>query len=164
MENKIKIKVEEEVLRLSIPTENGMIVINEPSKKFKSDLVNSMVTLLADGKDVDDKQVMLDLINHCTNVEFDGDIFESTNLSHEAQMIVNEIISIFQDIVAEACQLVKLAMQQAKNEALQNEIIKEKDVIEEIIEERKVKEEVKEIKEKRNVKKPSRSRGKMSRR
>ena len=151
MENKITIKVEEKILRLSIPTENGIIVINEPSKEFKTTITNSMVVLLAEGKDIDDKQIILDLINHCTNVEFDGDIFASTNLSHETQMVVNEVISIFQDIVAEACQLVKLAMQQAKNEALQNEIIKEKNEIEKIVEVKQNKEEV----EKREVKKPS---------
>ena len=33
MENKIKLNVEEKVLRISIPTDNGVIVVNNPSDK-----------------------------------------------------------------------------------------------------------------------------------
>lgn len=169
MENKIKINVEEEILRISIPTDNGVIVVNNPSDKLKNELVALLVNCIVENKDFDERKIMQDLIDNCTNVEFEGDIFEATNLTHEAKMVTNEILIIFQEIIAEAYQVIKLAMQQAKNEMLQNEILDEKN---EVIEKTKeiqekaeeVKEEVKEEIPHKTVRKPQRSRGKVSRR
>lgn len=138
MKDRVKINLEEEkVLRLEIPTDNGMVVINNPSTKIKNELVNELVMYVAKGEDFDEKEIMLNLIKHCTNVEFEGDIFETTNLTHEAQMITNEILLIFQEMIAEAYGLIKLAMQQMKNENLQNEILKDKEEIEEVVVEKK---------------------------
>ena len=169
MENKVKLNVEEKVLRISIPTDNGTIVVNNPSDKLKNELVGLLVNCIVENKDFDERKLMQDLIDNCTNVEFEGDIFEATNLTHEAKMITNEILIIFQEIIAEAYQVIKLAMQQAKNEMLQNEILDEKDKIiekaKEIQEEKmeEIKEEVKEEVPHKTVRKPQRSRGKVSR-
>ena len=169
MENKIKLNVEEKILRISIPTDNGTIVVNNPSDKLKNELVSLLVNCIVENKDFDERKLMQDLIDDCTNVEFEGDIFESTNLTHEAKMITNEILMIFQEIMAEAYQIIKIAMQQAKNEMLQNEILDEKDKIiekaKEIQEEKteEIKEEVKEEVPHKTVRKPQRSRGKVSR-
>lgn len=169
MENKIKLNVEEKILRISIPTDNGIIVVNNPSDKLKNELVGLLVNCIVENKDFDERKLMQDLIDDCTNVEFEGDIFESTNLTHEAKMITNEILMIFQEIMAEAYQIIKIAMQQAKNEMLQNEILDEKDKIiekaKEIQEEKmeEIKEEVKEEVPHKTVRKPQRSRGKVSR-
>ena len=169
MENKIKLNVEEKVLRLSIPTDNGVIVVNNPSDKLKNELVGLLVNCIVENKDFDERKLMQDLIDNCTNVEFEGDIFEATNLTHEAKMITNEILIIFQEIIAEAYQIIKLAMQQTKNEMLQNEILDEKnEVIEkakEIQEEKaeEIKEEVKEETPHKPVRKPQRSRGRVNR-
>ena len=169
MENKIKLNVEEKVLRISIPTDNGIIVVNNPSDKLKNELVGLLVNCIVENKDFDERKLMQDLIDDCTNVEFEGDIFEATNLTHEAKMITNEILMIFQEIMAEAYQIIKIAMQQAKNEMLQNEILDEKDKIiekaKEIQEEKmeEIKEEVKEEVPHKTVRKPQRSRGKVSR-
>ena len=169
MENKIKLNVEEKVLRISIPTDNGTIVVNNPSDKLKNELVGLLVNCIVENKDFDERKLMQDLIDDCTNVEFEGDIFETTNLTHEAKMITNEILMIFQEIMAEAYQIIKIAMQQAKNEMLQNEILDEKDKIiekaKEIQEEKmeEIKEEVKEEVPHKTVRKPQRSRGKVSR-
>ncbi len=169
MENKIKLNVEEKILRISIPTDNGTIVVNNPSDKLKNELVGLLVNCIVENKDFDERKLMQDLIDDCTNVEFEGDIFESTNLTHEAKMITNEILMIFQEIMAEAYQIIKIAMQQAKNEMLQNEILDEKDKIiekaKEIQEEKmeEIKEEVKEEVPHKTVRKPQRSRGKVSR-
>lgn len=169
MENKVKLNVEEKVLRISIPTDNGTIVVNNPSDKLKNELVGLLVNCIVENKDFDERKLMQDLIDDCTNVEFEGDIFESTNLTHEAKMITNEILIIFQEIMAEAYQIIKLAMQQAKNEMLQNEILDEKNEIvekaKEIQEEKaeEIKEEVKEEVPHKTVRKPQRSRGKVSR-
>ena len=172
MENKIKLIAEEEVLRISIPTDKGMIVVNNPSQKLRNELLNLLVTSITENKDFDERKIIQDLIDDCTNVEFEGDIFESTNLTYEAKMITNEILIIFQEIIGEAYQIIKIAMQQAKNEMLEDKILDEKN---EIIEKAKevqekaeeVKEEVKEeIKEEiphRTVKKPQRGRGRVSR-
>ena len=169
MENKIKLNVEEKILRISIPTDNGTIVVNNPSDKLKNELVGLLVNCIVENKDFDERKLMQDLIDDCTNVEFEGDIFESTNLTHEAKMITNEILMIFQEIMAEAYQIIKIAMQQAKNEMLQNEILDEKDKIiekaKEIQEEKteEIKEEVKKEVPHKTVRKPQRSRGKVSR-
>ena len=169
MENKIKLNVEKKILRISIPTDNGTVVVNNPSDKLKNELVGLLVNCIVENKDFDERKLMQDLIDDCTNVEFEGDIFEATNLTHEAKMITNEILMIFQEIMAEAYQIIKIAMQQAKNEMLQNEILDEKnEVIEkakEIQEEKmeEIKEEVKEEVPHKTVRKPQRSRGKVSR-
>ena len=169
MENKIKLNVEEKVLRISIPTDNGVIVVNNPSDKLKNELVGLLVNCIVENKDFDERKLMQDLIDDCTNVEFEGDIFEATNLTHEAKMITNEILIIFQEIIAEAYQIIKLAMQQTKNEMLQNEILDEKNEIiekaKEIQEEKaeEIKEEVKEETPHKPVRKPQRSRGRVSR-
>ena len=169
MENKIKLNVEEQILRISIPTDNGVIVVNNPSDKLKNELVGLLVNCIVENKDFDERKLMQDLIDNCTNVEFEGDIFEATNLTHEAKMITNEILMIFQEIMAEAYQIIKIAMQQAKNEMLQNEILDEKDKIiekaKEIQEEKaeEIKEEVKEEISHKTVRKPQRSRGRVSR-
>lgn len=169
MENKIKLNAEEKILRISIPTDNGVIVVNNPSDKLKNELVGLLVNCIVENKDFDERKLMQDLIDNCTNVEFEGDIFEATNLTHEAKMITNEILIIFQEIIAEAYQVIKLAMQQAKNEMLQNEILDEKDKIiekaKEIQEEKaeEIKEEVKEEISHKTVRKPQRSRGRVSR-
>ena len=167
MENKIKINVEEEkVLRLSIPSDNGTIVINNPTIGLKNELISMLITCITENKDFDEKKIMSVLIDDCTNVEFEGDIFEATHLSHEAQMITNELLIIFQELIGEAYQILKIAMQQAKNEMIQNEILKEKD---EILEKAEEIQEVQEGKIVENnvphktVKKPQRSRGKVSR-
>lgn len=165
MEKNIKIKVkEEDILRLSIPTEEGIIIINNPSKKFKADLVNELVIQLSKNENINEKEIVLKLVNHCTNVEFDGDIFESENLTHEAQMIVNEILSILHEIISEAYQLIKIAIQQAKNEVLQKEVLEEKDNVLEIVEKRKEEKEIEKELPKKNIKKPNRRKGSVSRR
>ena len=169
MENKIKLNVEEKVLRISIPTDNGTIIVNNPSDKLKNELVGLLVNCIVENKDFDERKLKQDLIDDCTNVEFEGDIFEATNLTHEAKMITNEILMIFQEIMAEAYQIIKIAMQQAKNEMLQNEILDEKDKIiekaKEIQEEKieEIKEEVKEEIPHKTVRKPQRSRGRVNR-
>ena len=169
MENKIKLNVEEKILRISIPTDNGVIVVNNPSDKLKNELIGLLVNCIVENKDFDERKLMQDLIDNCTNVEFEGDIFEATNLTHEAKMITNEILIIFQEIMAEAYQIIKIAMQQAKNEMLQNEILDEKNEIiekaKEIQEEKieEIKEEVKEEIPHKTVRKPQRSRGKVNR-
>lgn len=169
MENKIKLNVEEQILRISIPTDNGVIVVNNPSDKLKNELVALLVNCIVENKDFDERKLMQDLIDNCTNVEFEGDIFEATNLTHEAKMITNEILIIFQEIIAEAYQIIKLAMQQTKNEMLQNEILDEKNEIiekaKEIQEEKveEIKEEVKEEMPHKTVRKPQRSRGRVNR-
>ena len=169
MENKIKLNVEEQILRISIPTDNGVIVVNNPSDKLKNELIGLLVNCIVENKDFDERKLMQDLIDNCTNVEFEGDIFEATNLTHEAKMITNEILIIFQEIIGEAYQIIKIAMQQAKNEMLQNEILDEKHKIiekaKEIQEEKmeEIKEEVKEEISHKIVRKPQRSRGRVNR-
>lgn len=164
MNNKIKINAEVEELRLSIPTNDGTIVVRNPKGDFKNEVIKYMVDCIIMDNELDEKKIMLDLIDHCTNVEFDMDIFKAVNLSHTAQMITNEILLIFQEMVSEASQVVMLVVQQTKNELKQREIIEENN---EMLKDLK-KEEVELIKEDvevphKVVKKPQRSRGKVVR-
>lgn len=164
MEERIKMKAEEnKTLRISIPTPNGVAVVNNPSDKFKGELIKMLIECITKNEDFDEKKIMLDLINHCTNVEFEGDIFEVEHLTHEAKMITNEILIIFQELTQEAYQILRLAMQQAKNEVEQNKILDEKDEILEKVNKQE-KEEIKEEVPHREIRKPQRSRGKISRR
>ena len=159
MKNKIRINAEVEVLRLSIPSNKGTIVVNNPKTELKNEMIKYLVNCMIEDKDIDEKKIMLELIDNCTNVEFDMDIFEAKNLSHEAQMITNEILIIFQEIVGEAGQVVRLVLQQTKNEMEQKEIVEEnKEMKKEKVEEKEIEEIPHKV-----VKKPQRSRGKMIR-
>ena len=154
MKDKIKVNLnEEKVLRLSVEMDEGVAIVNNPTQAFRQEIVNKIVVCLTKNEDFDEKQMMLDLINHCTNVEFEGDVFEAVYLSHEVQMITNEVLIIFQELVSEAYQLIQLALQQVKNERLQNEILDERKEIDKV----EVKEEEVGVPQKA-VKKPQRSR------
>lgn len=153
MKDKIKVNLnEEKVLRLSVEMDEGVAVVNNPTQAFRQEMVNKIVVCLTKNEDFDEKQMMMDLINHCTNVEFEGDVFEAVYLSHEVQMITNEVLIIFQELVSEAYQLIQLALQQVKNERLQSEILDERKEIDKV----EVKEEV--GVPQKAVKKPQRSR------
>ena len=169
MSKKIKINTERKIEpRLSIPYNGQMLVVNDPSEKFKSDLMTEIIETIVEDKELDEKKILLKLIDHCTNVEFDKDILEVEYLTHEAKLITNEVLVIFQEIVGETYQLMQLALEQTRNEALQEGILNEKNKIEIEVEKnqknkekiKKIKEEeiVEEVKETRVVKKPQRRR------
>ena len=163
MKEKIKVNVEVKKERLSIPTDRGTIVVNNPSDEFKNDTIKYMVECILEDKDFDEKKIMLDLIDNCTNVEFDMNIFEAKNLSHEAQMITNEILLLFQEIVEESGQVVKLILQQTKNELMREEVREENKELAEKTEEKNNPQEVEEKTPQKTVRKPQRSRGRVVR-
>lgn len=163
MDKKIKVNVEENKQRITIPTDNGTIIVENPSQKLKNELIDELVKTIMKNEDFDERKMMLKLIDDCTNVEFDKDVFEVEYLSHEAKMITNEILLIFQEIISEAYQIINLVLQQVKNEEIQNELLKEKNKIEKMVEERENIEEEKEVEviketEKKEVRKPQRRR------
>ena len=45
---KIKLNVEKKILRISIPADNGTIVVNNPSDKLKNELVGLLVNCIVD--------------------------------------------------------------------------------------------------------------------
>ena len=155
--SKIKLNVEKKVEpRLTIPYNGELIVVNEPSENLKNKMIENLIELITENKDFDEKEMLQKLINHCTNVEFDKDVFEVVELSHEARMVTNEILIIFQEIIEETHQFMKILMQQMRNEALQEDIIKEKDkMVEDVEKIEKVK-----VEEKRVARKPQRRRKK----
>lgn len=158
MEKKIKVNVEKNKQRLTIPTDNGIIIIENPSQKLRNELIDELAQTIMKNEDFDERKMMLRLIDDCTNVEFNKDVFEVEYLSHEAKMITNEILLIFQEIISEAYQIINLVLQQIKNEELQNELLEEKNKIEKMVIEKENEEEeiVKEVK--REVRKPQRRR------
>lgn len=165
MDNKIKLNAEKRVEpRLTIPYEGNLIIVNEPSENFTKEMITELMELITENKNFDEKKMLRSLIDHCTNVEFDKDVFEVEHLSHEAKMVTNEILIIFQEIIEETNQLMKILMQQIKNDALQEDIIKEKNkMVEEIknIEENTEKKDViKKVEEVRVTRKPQRRRKK----
>lgn len=158
MEKKIKVNAEKNKQRLTIPTDNGIIIIENPSQELKNELIDELAQTIMKNEDFDERKMMLRLIDDCTNVEFNKDVFEVEYLSHEAKMITNEILLIFQEIISEAYQIINLVLQQIKNEELQNELLEEKNKIEKMVIEKENEEEeiVKEVK--REVRKPQRRR------
>ena len=82
-------------------------------------------------------------------------------------MITNEILVIFQEIMGETYQLIQLALEQTKNEALQENILNDKKElemeVEELVKEKDVPQEVEEYVPQRTVRKPQRSRGRVVR-
>ena len=158
MEKKIKVNVEKNKQRLTIPTDNGIIIIENPSQELRNELIDELAQTIMKNEDFDERKMMLRLIDDCTNVEFDKNVFEAEYLSHEAKMITNEILLIFQEIISEAYQIINLVLQQIKNEELQNELLEEKNKIEKMVIEKENEEEeiVKEVK--REVRKPQRRR------
>ncbi len=154
---RIKMKAEEQkTLRLSIPTENGVVIINNPSPKYKSDMVKELALKISKQEEIDERKMLFDLIDNCTNVEFEGDISAVQNLSHEAQMILNEVLIIFQEMIGETHQILRMSLQQARNEMLQNELLKESKEIRKDIEQEIIEEKI----EERSNKKVNRPRGK----
>lgn len=162
MDKKIKINAEVNKQRMTIPTDNGIIVVKNPSQKLRNELIDELATTIMKNTDFDEKVMMKKLIDDCTNVEFDKDVFEVEYLSHEAKMITNEILIIFQEIISEAYQVINLVLQQIKNEELQNGLLEEKNEIEQMVVEKENKiEDTEEIKEvKREIRKPQRRRKK----
>lgn len=165
MDNKIKLNAEKRVEpRLTIPYEGNLIIVNEPSENFTKEMITELMELITENKNFDEKKMLRSLIDHCTNVEFDKDVFEVEYLSHEAKMVTNEILIIFQEIIEETNQLMKILMQQIKNDALQEDIIKEKDKMMEEIknteENTEKKDVIKKVEEVRVTRKPQRRRKK----
>lgn len=162
MDKKIKINAEVNKQRMTIPTDNGIIVVKNPSQKLRNELIDELAIAIMKNTDFDEKVMMKKLIDDCTNVEFDKDVFEVEYLSHEAKMITNEMLIIFQEIISEAYQVINLVLQQIKNEELQNGLLEEKNEIEQMVVEKENKiEDTEEIKEvKREVRKPQRRRKK----
>ena len=56
MEKKIKMNVEKKVLRISIPTSNGVAVVNNPSEKFKNELIKMLIECITKNEDFDEKK------------------------------------------------------------------------------------------------------------
>ena len=125
-------------------------------------MITELMELITENKNFDEKRMLESLIDHCTNVEFDKDVFEVEYLSHEAKMVTNEILIIFQEIIEETNQLMKILMQQMRNDVLQEDIIEEKNRITEEIKD--IKNEKEEVIEKveytKTVRKPQRRRKK----
>ena len=139
MENKIKVKVQKQDLRLQIPYEDGVIIINEIHPQLKDSLLQEIIEVLNKKKELDERQIFLTIVDKCTNVEFDGDIFVEQYVSHEIQMLINEIMIMIQEVIQEAYQILRLVLQQAKNEIVAKEVINEVktiSVVEEKVEEK----------------------------
>ena len=145
MENKIKVKVQKQDLRLQIPYEDGVIIINEIHPQLKDSLLQEIIEVLNKKKELDEKQIFLTIVDKCTNVEFDGDIFVEQYVSHEIQMLINEIMIMIQEVIQEAYQILRLVLQQAKNEIVAKEVINEVKTISVVEEKVKEKVEVKRV-------------------
>lgn len=153
MENKIKVKVQKQDLRLQIPYEDGVIIINEIHPQLKDSLLQEIIEVLNKKKELDEKQIFLTIVDKCTNVEFDGDIFVEQYVSHEIQMLINEIMIMIQEVIQEAYQILRLVLQQAKNEIVAKEVINEVktiSVVEEKVEEKVEVKRVRKLKSRRH--------------
>ena len=98
---KITVKAEKEILRKAIPYGDEVIVINELSEKQKLELINEIQKDLINNKKIDERKFMLDIINKCTNIEFDKDVFEVEEPTYEATIIIGEVTLMFLELVEE---------------------------------------------------------------
>ena len=152
---KITVKTEKEVLRKAIPYGDEVIVINELSERQKLEIINEMQKELIANKKIDERKFMLDIIERCTNVEFDKDIFEVEEPTYEATIIIGEVTLMFLELVDEQKIYTNIQLKvngNAKKEVEEEVEIKE---IKEEVEIKEVEEEVKKI-----VKPKKRPRGK----
>ena len=152
---KITVKTEKEVLRKAIPYGDEVIVINELSERQKLEIINEMQKELTANKKIDERKFMLDIIEKCTNVEFDKDIFEVEEPTYEATIIIGEVTLMFLELVDEQKIYTNIQLKvngNAKKEVEEEVEIKE---IKEEVEIKEVEEEVKKI-----VKPKKRPRGK----
>ena len=152
---KITVKTEKEVLRKAIPYGDEVIVINELSERQKLEIINEMQKELIANKKIDERKFMLDIIDRCTNVEFDKDIFEVEEPTYEATIIIGEVTLMFLELVDEQKIYTNIQLKvngNAKKEVEEEVEIKE---IKEEVEIKEVEEEVKKI-----VKPKKRPRGK----
>ena len=158
---KITVKTEKEVLRKAIPYGDEVIVINELSERQKIELINELQKDLATDNKINERKFMLNIIDKCTNVVFDKDIFEVADPTYEVAMIIGEVTLMFLEIVEEQRLYANI---QLKINGNKKEEPKKEEVKEEVKEEPKkeeVKEEVKEeIKETKIIKPKKRPRGK----
>ena len=152
---KITIKTEKEVLRKAIPYGDEVIVINELSERQKLEIINEIQKELIANKKIDERKFILDIINKCTNVEFDKDIFEIEEPTYEATIIIGEVTLMFLELVDE--QKIYTNIQLKVNGNTKKEVKEEKEIeeIKEEVEIKEVEEEVKKI-----VKPKKRPRGK----
>ena len=155
---KITVKTEKEVLRKAIPYGDEVIVINELSERQKLEIINEMQKELTANKKIDERKFMLDIIERCTNVEFDKDIFEVEEPTYEATIIIGEVTLMFLELVDE--QKIYTNIQLKVNGNAKKEVEEEKVEIKEIKEEVKIKEVEEEVEVKKIVKPKKRPRGK----
>ena len=153
---KITIKTEKETIRRTIPYGDEVIIINELSERQKLELINEIQKDLVNNKKIDERKFMLNIIDKCTNVTFDKDVFEVEEPTYEVTIIIGEITLMFLELVDE--QKVYTNIQSKVNGNIK-EVEKKEEVKKNIKEEKEEKQEIKE--EKPKVVKPrKRPRGK----
>ena len=94
--------------------------------------------LVANNK-IDERKFMLNIIDKCTNVVFDKDIFEVADPTYEVAMIIGEVTLMFLEIVEE--QKLYADIQLKINGNKKEVIKKEEEPKEEKIEKKEIKEE-----------------------
>lgn len=168
---KVKISnLEKQEIRRVIPYNGEEIIIIEVPINLKQKVTQILVNAIQKDEDFNERDIYLELIDRCSNVEFEGDIFEVGNPIHEVKILLDEFILMFQEMLEEVYSIISLALQEGKNELLKNKIIEERDEIvklaneiEESEKESIVLDEYKNIKCLKQTKRPSRSRGRVIR-
>lgn len=169
---KIKISnLEKQEVRRVIPYNGEEIIIIEVPINLKQKVTQILINAIQKDEDFSERDIYLELIDRCSNIEFEGDIFEVENPVHEVKILLDEFILMFQEMLEEVYSIISLALQEGKNELLKNKIIEERDEIVKIANEfEKNKQEPivksdedKNTKHLKQVKRPSRSRGKIVR-
>lgn len=140
--SKIKIQTEKKSEpRLTIPYDGQTLIVNDATETFKNEMMQEIMVTITENKEFNEGEMLLRLINHCTNVEFDKNVLEVQNLTHEAKLITNEVLIIFQEIIGETYQLIQIFLEQTRNNMKQKEILEKKDELEKVVD-KMAKEEV----------------------
>ena len=159
-----KEQMETSKYRAVIPYGEDEIVIKNMDRELRNKVVEMVANSVEKNEELDNVELMNLLVDELTNVEFEVPITEIEQPSHHVALIFYHINEILTELTEEILVAGKIVANSQKAE-ISNQKAKEKlmEEAKKVQEELEKEETVVEIKAKREVKKPSRSRGRMNR-
>lgn len=167
---KKNIKMNKEQMEVSkyraiIPYGEDNIVIKNINKELRDKIVELVANSIENNEEIDNVSIINMLVEELTNVEFEIPITDIKEPSHHVSMIlhyINEMITeLSEEIILASRVVVESKKVEISSEETKDFFIKQAEEIQEKLERKK--EEEKEL-PKKNIKKPSRRKGSVSRR
>lgn len=136
---KIKMEQLEKLdIRKTIPYGDDEIVILNLPQHLKEEVLDMIDESMKTEEDIDDKGIVLKVIDKCTNVDFgEADIFSVINPSHELEMIVLEVNLMLQECLDEYLLMLQSYLLAEKNKLTKEDVLEDVKEIEELNKENK---------------------------